>query len=171
MTVASFFNKYFGVQRDSQSVPPGAVLQLTDGEVTIDLTDSSSGWYLRSDSWSINQPLFKKGGVYADNQAADARFLKHVAYNNVIETLSLGLAFNSPDDLTFQLRKMENLLKVRAPRYWTQPRNFSPVSLVMSFAGGSEVKALGGLLFGRMTLNGKQASGARAGYRSADSVQ
>ena len=139
MTVASFFNKYFGVQRDSQSVPPGAVLQLTDGEVTIDLTDSSSGWYLRSDSWSINQPLFKKGGVYADNQAADARFLKHVAYNNVIETLSLGLAFNSPDDLTFQLRKMENLLKVRAPRYWTQPRNFSPVSLVMSFAGGSEV--------------------------------
>lgn len=138
MTVASFFDKYFGAQRETQSVPSGATLQLTDGEVTIDLTDSAGGWYLLADGWSINQPLFKKGGVYADNQAADARLLKHVAYDNVVETLKLGLTFNSADDLTFQLRKMENLLKVRAARYWTQARNFSPVYLVMSFAGGTE---------------------------------
>ncbi len=138
MTVASFFDKYFGAQRETQSVPSGATLQLTDGEVTIDLTDSAGGWYLLADGWSINETLFKKGGAYADNQAADARFLKHVAYDNVVETLKLGLTFNSADDLTFQLRKMENLLKVRAARYWTQARNFSPVYLVVSFAGGTE---------------------------------
>lgn len=138
MTVASFFDKYFGAQRDSQSVPSGAILELTDGDVTIDLTDSAGGWYLLADGWSINQPLFKSGGTYADNKAADAKFLEHAAYDNVVETMRLGLAFNSADDLTFQLRKMENLLKVRAPRYWIKTRNFSPVYLKMSFAGGTE---------------------------------
>lgn len=138
MTVASFFDKWFGAQKDAQSVPSGAVLSLTDGEVTIDLTNSDGGWYLLAEGWSINQPLFKKGGVYADNQAADGRFLKYVAYDNVIETMRMGLTFNSADDLTFQLRRMGNLLKVRAPRYWTKPRNFSPVYLQISFAGGTE---------------------------------
>jgi hypothetical protein len=138
MTVASFFDKYFGVQKVGQSVPSGAVLRLTDGEVTISLADPASGWYLLADGWAINETAFKKGGAYADNQAADAQFLKHVAYDNVIETLRLGLTFNSPDDLTFQMEKMRNLLKVRAPRYWTMARNFSPVYLEMSFAGGSE---------------------------------
>ena len=138
MTVASFFDKYFGAQKDSQAAPSGAILQLTDGEVTIDLTDSAAGWYLLADGWSINQPLFKGGGTYADNKAADAKFLKHVAYENIVETLRLGLSFNSADDLTSKLRQMENLLKVRAPRYWTKTRNFSPVYLKMSYAGGTE---------------------------------
>lgn len=138
MTVASFFDKWFGAQKDSQSAPSGAVLQLTDGEVTVDLTDDSANWFMLADSWSINDPLFKKGGAYANNLAADGQFLKHVAYDNVVETLRVGLAFNSADDLTTQWRQMKNLLKVRAPRYWTQPRNFSPVYWVVKFAGGTE---------------------------------
>lgn len=139
MTVASFFDKWFGAQKDSQTSPSGAILSLTDGDVTIDLTNSAVDWYMLADSWSINEPLFKKGGSYSDNLAADGRFLKHVAYDNVVETIRVGLTFDSPDDLVGKMRAIQNLLKVRAPRYWTDPRNFSPVYWKVQFAGGTDI--------------------------------
>lgn len=131
----SYFNSWYGIQTAARRVLTAAVLKISDGDLTVDFTDSTGGWALLQNGWAMRSPRLKGGGSYSDSKMSDGRDLRFSVLANVVESWRLKLNFYSPDGMFDELDDLEELLTVRAPRYWTDPRNHSPVYVERAMAG------------------------------------
>lgn len=135
----SYVDAYHGLQSISGASLSDAVLRITDGDLTVDFTQSEAGWFLLGpDGWQPGLAGLKGGGTYTNSAIADGQHLKHFARQNVTEVWQVGLYFGSPNGLLFEIDKLEELLKVRAPRYWTDRTYNTPVYIERSMAGETQ---------------------------------
>jgi hypothetical protein len=134
----SWLNQWFGVQSGDKPDVSSAHLKFTDGDLEVDFTDTEYGWFvLGQQGWALRSSEFKAGGYYADSLMADGQQLRHAAFDNVTEAWQCGLNFYSADGMLFHLDTLEELLCVRAPRYWTDRRYHKPVWLERRLPGES----------------------------------
>lgn len=135
----SYFNSWFGLQTSLGASVSDATLSITDGELSVDFAQSTSGWYLLGpEGWSPNSAMFKSSGAYTDSAIAHGQSLKHAVFDNVIESWRVGLNFNSANGLISEIDKLEELLKVRAPRYWQDRQYNQPVYISRSMSGETQ---------------------------------
>lgn len=136
----SFFNDYWGLASLSGADISDAILEITDGDITIDLTQVNSGWFvIGPEGWQMQNSRFKGNGVFSNSQLVDGQHLKFTRFENVTETIRAGLHFFSPNGMLQELEKLNELLKVRAPRYWTNRQNNSPVYLRRKLSGETNI--------------------------------
>jgi hypothetical protein len=113
-------------------------LLITDGDWETHLTHGTSGWILLgNDGWGPVTAQFKGNGYYSAGSMADGNQLRYTAFNNVTESLRCMLNFteDQTDDMINQIDMLDELLKVKAPRYWTDRRSHKPVWLKKQMKG------------------------------------
>ncbi len=124
----SWLNSWFGSQAAALPDLSDATLEITDGELTVDFTRDEAGWFLLGPAgWGMTSADLKGGGYYANSLMVDGQQLRHAAFDNVTESWRVGLRFYSADGMLNQIDALEELLKVRAPRYWADRRYHKPV--------------------------------------------
>src|SRR3972149_931443 len=104
-------------------------LRITDGDWAVSFTNTDSGWIVlgNSDGWAPRASLFKGGGFYSDSLMAHGSQLRHAVFDNVIESWQSRLSFETIDIMLNQINMLQELLQVRAPRYWLERRWHTPV--------------------------------------------
>jgi len=136
----SYVDTYFGSQAAAAISGTDSILEITDGDLTVDLTQINTGWFLMGPGgWAPQMSRFKAGGTYAQSSTANGNNLKHTAFDNVVETWRCGLHFHSANDLIFQIDKLTELLTIRAPRGWTDRRYNRPVYIRRKLSGEQQV--------------------------------
>lgn len=112
-------------------------LLMTDGDWISRFTNDEAGWILLNDGWAPRSAAFKGGGYYSNALMSHGQQLRHAKFDNVVEALLLKLAFTAsePDQFINQVDMLEELGMVRAPQYWIDPRNHSPVWLERQLDG------------------------------------
>ena len=79
---------------------PVSVLIITDGTTSINLlNDTSMGFYL--EDWTPSTAPAKDDGIWQNSPFVDGRRLAMKQYNNIIDTLTVGIEGRSPDDLIY----------------------------------------------------------------------
>lgn len=129
----SYLDHYFGLQSAARRTLNAAVLTITDGDLSVDLTGGDLGWALLENGWQMKSPPLKT--YYADSKMAHGQQLRYAAFDNVVESWEVKLNFYSADGLLDQWDMLEELLKVRAPRYWTDRRYHKPVYVKRQLSG------------------------------------
>lgn len=131
----SYFDHWFGIQACEKPPTSASTLRITDGDLSVDFTQKETGWALLATGWQPKSAAFKGGGYYANSLMTDGKALRHTAFDDVIESWRLKLNFYSADGMVSAIDELEELLKVRAPRYWTDRRYHKPVYIERSMSG------------------------------------
>jgi hypothetical protein len=145
--MASWFNNWLGVpttvvlestSRGTISSDSTFILRITDGDWITNLTNDNAGWTLLSgNGWAPRSADFKDGGHYSNSAMAHGNQLRHAQFDNVLETMQLKLSFTGDESnqMINQIDMFEELLKVRAPRYWIDRRCHRPVWIERKLSG------------------------------------
>jgi len=108
-----------------------AIFEITDGTNSISLLE-----FFRLLRWEPKTAEAKGGGVWSDSPSQDGRRLVDRYYDNVIETLELGIPAGNMDKIAERLQALQALL-VAATDYWTNSANYTPVYLHVRGGGES----------------------------------
>lgn len=139
----SYVNTWFGLQGKGSNIAKDAVLKITDAadpndptssEIMIDLLNPDGGWSLEGpDGWDMKSST--QTPTFVKNTTAHGSRLKHARFNNVVETMRLALWHFGANSLIYEVDRLEELLTVRAVRYWTDPQYNKPVYMIRKLNG------------------------------------
>lgn len=130
--MSTYFDSYFGIDG-----PRGdAVLTVTDGDLSVSWL-SNPGFTLLHDGYSDGTAMLKGGGVRSGSSLADGTRLKQAVFDDVVAGFSFALRFGNTDDMERRIDELEELLLVRAVRYWTDRHYHKPVWLERKLDGAS----------------------------------
>lgn len=139
----SYVNTWFGLQGKGSNIAVDAILKITDAanpdeptsdEILIDLLNVEGGWALEGpDGWDMKSA--SQDVTFAQNTTAHGQRLKFARYANVIETMRLALWHFGANSMIYEIDKLEELLNVRAVRYWTDKQYNKPVYLIRKLDG------------------------------------
>jgi len=107
---------------------------ITDGDLTVSFM-ADPGFKMLRDGWAGRSTTFKGGGSYGNSAVADGRILRHAVYDNVVENYKLVLGFTDTDNMISRIDDLEELLLRRAPDYWLDRFNNSPVYITRQLDG------------------------------------
>jgi len=103
---------------------PFAQLAITDGTTRINLISDKQGFYL--EDWTPSTAPAKNDGIWQDSPFVDGRRLAMKQYGNIIDTMTVGIQGDSPDDLIYFSQEMRRMLR-KASQYWTTNWQNEPV--------------------------------------------
>jgi len=129
----NYWDSYFGLEKPIGPVG-NSVFTVTDGDLSVDFM-ASPGFKLLSDGWTGRSSTFKGGGSYGNSAIADGQVLRYAVFDNVIESFRFVLEFSNTDDMIRRIDQLEELLLYRAPRYWLNRFNNSPVYITRKLDG------------------------------------
>jgi len=103
-----------------------AILEITDGTVTIDLLNGAGETGLHLESWRPNIPGFKGGGTFQESALSFGRQLVDRQFSNHMETFSLKASALSQDNVIRTMQEIRRLLE-KAAMYWVATWQNEPV--------------------------------------------
>lgn len=156
--MASYVNTWFGLQGKDTDVAFDAVLKLTDAadpdfptadEIVIDLLNDEGGWALEGpDGWDMKSAT--QDTTFVKNTTAHGSRLKAARFANVIESMRVALWHFGSNSLVFEIDRLEELLNVRAIRYWTEQSYDKPVYMIRKLNGEANLSYFP-IYYGRIT--------------------
>lgn len=132
---AVFFDSYFG-DLGASGAQGNAVLTVTDGDLAVSWL-SNPGFTLLHDGYADATARLKGGGSRSGSSLAHGSRLKHAVFDDVVAGFSFALRFGNTDDMERRIDELEELLLVRAVRYWTDRNYHKPVWLERKLDGAS----------------------------------
>ncbi|MHA2263563.1 MAG: hypothetical protein ACXAEN_14300 [Candidatus Thorarchaeota archaeon] len=103
-----------------------AILEITDGTVTIDFLNGATETGLHLESWRPNVPAFKGGGVFQESALSFGRQLVDRQFNNHVETFNLKASAANQDNVIRTMQEIRRLLE-KAAMYWVADWQDEPV--------------------------------------------
>lgn len=101
-----------------------AILEITDGTVTISLISPTSGFHLTN--WVPAITDYKGGGTFQNPPLANWRQLRDSKWATATENFTITLNGQSPNTAAFNLQQIRRLLE-KANQYWTTDWQNEPV--------------------------------------------